>query len=198
MAFLFFGRKKKEAKKVEEVAKAPVAPVEAPAAPAEAEAPKASSNATYSEYKKSFTARMIQSPAEVQERYSALKNELLSYKKVHSRVSWSYDSFKCGQTQLAKFLIHGKTLCLFLALDPATLEESKYNVNNVGNSKKYAEVPCRLRLTSKRSVKWGLELIALLAEEKGLVKDPKFKPQSYVMAEESTEALLAKGLIKKA
>jgi len=140
---------------------------------------------------------MIQAPADVQERYEMLKNALLSYKKVNGRVSWSYESFKSGRTQLAKFAIRGKTLCLFLAIDPATLEDSKYNITDVGSAKKYATVPCRLRLTSKRSVKWGLELIEMLAEKVQLEKNPKFTAQKYLADYQSTEELIAQNLIKK-
>ena len=157
----------------------------------------AAGNVVYSIYKKSFTARMIQAPADVQERYETLKNALLSYKKVNARVSWSYESFKSGRTQLAKFAIRGKTLCLFLAIDPSKLEDSKYNVADVGSAKKYSTVPCRLRLTSKRSVKWGLELIEMLAEKEQLVKNPKFTAQKYLADYQSTEDLIAQGLIKK-
>ena len=158
----------------------------------------AAGNMVYSIYKKSFTARLIQSDKEIQERYETVKNALLSYKKVNSRVSWSYDSFKSGHDQLAKITIRGKTPYLYLALDPASLEGSKYNVTDAGKAKKYSTVPCRLRLTSKRSVKWATELIDVLAEKKGLVKDPKFQPATYVSENETTEALIEKGLIKKA
>ena len=158
----------------------------------------AAGNMVYSIYKKSFTARLIQSDKEIQERYEIVKNALLSYKKVNSRVSWSYDSFKSGHDQLAKITIRGKTPYLYLALDPDTLGDSKYNVTDAGKAKKYSTVPCRLRLTSKRSVKWATELIDILAEKKGLVKDPKFQPATYVSENETTEALIEKGLIKKA
>ena len=179
---------------------------EAPAAPAMPKAKPdrvviaetdANGNVIYSAYKKSFTARVIQSPDEVQERYEVLKNALLSYKKVNSRISWSYDSIKSGRKQLAKFAIRGKSLCLFLAIDPATLEDSKYNIADAGSSKKYETVPCRLRLSSKRSIKWGLELIEKLAEQEGLVKNPKYKEQSWRSENETTESLIEKGLIKK-
>jgi hypothetical protein len=54
-----------------------------------------------------------------------------------------------------------------------------------------------LRLTSKRSVKWGLELIALLAEKEQLVANPKYQEQKFFMEFETTESLIEKGLIKK-
>jgi len=188
----------------EPVAEEPVAEepaAEEPAAEepvAEADGEENTASTSYSEYKRSFTARMIQAPVEVQERYEELKNALLSYKKVAARTSWGYESFKSGRDQLAKFAVRGKTLCLLLALNPDELEASKYNVTNVGSSKKYDTVPCCLRLTSKRSVKWGLELIALLASKNQLVPDPKFTAEKYVCEYESDEALLEKGLVKKA
>ena len=153
---------------------------------------------SYTNYKKSFLARIVLAPDDVQERYNALKNALLSYKKVNARTSWSYESFKSGRKQLAKFAIRGKTLCLFLAIDPGPLmADSKYNVSDESASKKFETVPCRLRLTSKRSVKWGLELIEMLAAREGLVKNPKFESQKYLAAHQTTEDLIAQGLIKK-
>ena len=68
---------------------------------------------------------------------------------------------------------------------------------DVGSAKKYETVPCRLRLTSKRSVKWGLELIEMLATKEALVKNPKFAPEKYFAEYQSTEDLIAQGLIKK-
>ena len=195
-----------------EEAPAEEAPVEeAPAEEAPAEEPKdytpleanipivsaEGKTVAYSTYRRSFLARIIASPEDVQSRYDELKNALLSYKKVSARISWSYESIKSGRTQLAKFAICGKTLCLFLAIDPNTLEDSKYNVSFVGDSKKYETVPCRLRLTSKRSVKWGLELIELMAQKEGLEPNPKYTATSYVPANEPDEILLEKGLIKK-
>ena len=152
---------------------------------------------SYTNYKKSFLARIVLSTDDTKERYNILKNALLSYKKVTARTSWSYESIKQGRTQLAKFSIRGKTLCLFLAIDPATLEDSKYNISNESDSKKFDTVPCRLRLTSKRSVKWGLELIAQLAEKEQLVPNPKYKEQNYIPESRSDEDMLAAGLIKE-
>ena len=187
-----------EAEEVEEAEEAEEEPKEY--APLEANVPVVSAEGktlAYSTYRRSFLARIIASPEDVQSRYNELKNALLSYKKVVSRVSWSYESIKAGRQQLAKFAICGKTLCLFLAIDPNTLTDSKYNVAFVGDSKKYETVPCRLRLTSKRSVKWGLELIAKMAENEHLELNPKYKATSYIPANEPDEILLEKGLIKK-
>ncbi len=152
---------------------------------------------SYTNYKKSFMARIVLSSAEVQERYNVMKNALLSYKKVNARISWSYESIKSTRTQLAKFAIRGKTLCMYLALDPKTLGDSKYNVSDESESKKYDTVPCCLRLTSKRSIKWGLELIEKMATELELVADPKYTSENFVPDAKSDEQLLELGLIKQ-
>ena len=47
------------------------------------------------------------------------------------------------------------------------------------------------------AVSRSLELIEKLAEQEGLVPNPKFQPKSWRMENETTETLLEKGLIKK-
>ncbi len=190
-----------EDEQADEASEAEAAPEEKAYAPLEANLPvvceQTGRTLAYSTYRRSFLARIIAADEDVQARYDALKNALLSYKKVTARISWSYESIKLGRKQLAKFAICGKTLCLFLAIDPKTLGDSKYHVADMSGSKKYETVPCRLRLTSKRSIKWGLELIAKMVEAEQLEPNPKYKPTSYVPANEPDEILLEKGLIKK-
>ena len=132
-------------------------------------------NVVFSTYKKSFAARMSEATDEVKERYCAVKNALLSYQRVNARISWNYESFKSGRTQLAKFALRGKTLCLYLALDPKDPALAKYFVNDVSDERKFSTVPCRLRLTSKRSAKWAAELVDILAREKELSPNPKYR-----------------------
>ena len=69
-------------------------------------------------YNKSFTAKIIQSSDEVKAYYSEIKNELLSYKGVKSRMSWKGETFYAGRVTYAKLCVRGKCLSLFLALNP--------------------------------------------------------------------------------
>ena len=154
-------------------------------------------NVVFSTYKKSFAARMSEATDEVKERYCAVKNALLSYQRVNARISWNYESFKSGRTQLAKFALRGKTLCLYLALDPKDPALAKYFVNDVSDERKFSTVPCRLRLTSKRSAKWAAELVDILAREKELSPNPKYKKQDFDFPALSTEEMLKEGLIRK-
>ena len=149
----------------------------------------------YVMYNRSFTAKLIQADETVQAKYGRLKNELLSYKKVRSRMSWTNDSFRLGRETVAKFALRGKTLSLYLALDPASLEGTKYRYEDASSVARYAAVPVRLKLKSDRSVKYAAELIARLAEEKGAPRADT-PAVDYTMPYESTEALIKRGLIK--
>lgn len=149
----------------------------------------------YVMYNRSFTAKLIQADEIVQAKYGRLKNELLSYKKVRSRMSWTNDSFRLGRETVAKFALRGKTLSLYLALDPVSLEGTKYRYEDASSVARYAAVPVRLKLKSDRSVKYAAELIARLAEEKGAPR-ADIPAVDYTMPYESTEALIKRGLIK--
>jgi ribosomal protein L18E len=139
-------------------------------------------------------AKLIQADGVIQDRYSQLKNEILSY-GAKARMSWNNDSFSCGRKTVAKFALRGKTLSLYLALNPADYEGTKYSYEDAGEVKKYAGVPMRVKLRSDRSVKWTKELIADLmkANEKEQGKVPE---DVYSYPYESTDELVKKQLIK--
>ena len=69
-------------------------------------------------YNRSFIARIIQGSDEQKTYYGRVKTALLSYKKVNSNVAWGSERFNKGRETIARFKIRGKTLCLYLALDP--------------------------------------------------------------------------------
>lgn len=146
-------------------------------------------------YVKSFTAKLCQSNDVLKERYSALKNELLSYKKAKARMSWHFETFRLGRPVIAKFSITGKTLSLYLALDPKEFVGTKYNFKDVSEVKKYQAVPMRLKIKSNRSVRWAKELIGKMAEINGF-KRFDAEEVDYYPEYLSTQELIAQKLIK--
>jgi len=150
-------------------------------------------------YKWSFMARLIQAPDEIKGFYSDLKNQLLSYNKVSSRVSTSFDSINLGRKGIAKFNVRGKTLYLYLALDPAQFDGTKYNVI-ASESKKYEAVPCLYKIKSERKFKWAKQLVDILAQQLGLVageaKNDDYKP-AYMTIEQLIEQGYVKELVSK-
>lgn len=143
-------------------------------------------------YTYTYSARLIQMKDESKEWYSLIKNELLSYKKVRSRISNRCETFMYGRGAVAKFTVRGKTLCLSLALDPADYAESKFSVEQgTGNT------PCMYRIRSALRSRYALLLIADMFNKLGAEKDEAYIAQDYYLPYEGTVALMERGLAKR-
>ena len=151
--------------------------------------------ATLEALDKSFTAKIIQSPEDVKKTYSQIKNALLSLNGVKDRTSWDFESFNKGRLQCAKLNFKGKTLAIYVNLDPNEYSVSKYHHQDVSSSAKYASVPMMIKIKSERAVKYALELIDELAKkhdlEKGSAQNVDYYPEN-----KTNEELMAEGLIK--
>lgn len=150
--------------------------------------------------KKSFTAKLKQSEENIKEYYSQVKNELISYKKINSNVSWHGDRFNYGRDTVAKMNICGKTLCVYLALDPNDPEfkSTVYHQKDVGNQKAYESTPFMVKVKSDAAAKKALRLVGYLAEKLGAEKNDAFAPVDYAgeFAYASTKQLFDEGFIK--
>lgn len=150
--------------------------------------------------KKSFTAKMKQSEDKVKEYYSDLKNELVSYKRINSNISWHGDRFNFGRETVAKVNICGKTLCFYIALDPDDPEykSTVYHQKNVGNQKAYESTPFMVKIKSDAAAKKALRLVGYLAEKLGTAKDEDYKQVNYAdeFPYETTKQLFDAGFIK--
>ena len=141
-------------------------------------------------YRRSFMSRYIQAEPYIQDYYTEIKNLLLSYKGVKAKTAWAKENFKRGRTHIAKIDVKGKALCLYLAIDPKTLEGTKYNVSEVKG-----ECPTLLKVKSERKKKYAIELISMLMGELGLTKISR-EYEDYRLAYEDNDALIERGLIK--
>ena len=149
-------------------------------------------------YRRSFMSRLVQSQGDVQAYYGEIKNKLLSYKGVKGRVSWGNESFNKGRTYIAKVNAKSKTLYLYLALDPATLEEGAYNFEDMSGKKKYENVPVLIKIKGPRKLKYALELIDKICNENlALPAVKNFEPTDYTLPYWPTEELVKTGLVKK-
>ena len=149
-------------------------------------------------YRKSFEGRLIQSRPHIKHFYSELKNALLSYKGTKSRVSWNADTFTNGRTPIAKINIRSNNLELYLALDPASLEDTIYHGRDVSHQKRYADTPFKYKIRSDRKFGWGLELVQRVCEEQGLspIDIEKIDYEEAYPFEE-TEDLVRRGVIRE-
>lgn len=148
------------------------------------------------QYNMSFTARLIQAGNECKYWYGDLKNELLCYSKTKARMSWKRETFKAGQSVVAKLSFRGKTLCLYLPLNAADFVDSKYQLEDVSDNLSYADTPAMYRLKSARRVKYAIELIEMIAQKLGLERIEHTKEDFYLPYEGIVE-LINKGLVKR-
>ncbi len=148
-------------------------------------------------YDRSFEAKLIQLKDETKEWYTTVKNELLSYKKVRSRISWRRESFQMGRMKVARFVVRGKTLCLLLAVEPSGYAGTKFAVEDVSNVSSSADTPTMYRIKSSRRAKYAVEMIAGIMKELSVTKQPDFVEKDYFMPYEGTMSLIRKGLVKR-
>ena len=146
-------------------------------------------------YRTSFMSRFIQTEERIQDYYSVVKNILLSYNDVKSRISWSHESFSYGKTSVAKLNVKGKTLVLYLALDPLRYEGSKYKFTDVSSKPKYEKTPMKLKIRSDRALKYALELVVDMMAELG-VPHGEMPDIDYRLPYETVDRLIDRGLVK--
>ncbi len=145
-------------------------------------------------YRRSFRSKLIQNEG-VQDAYTELKNALLGYAGVKSRLCQGSENFRVGKKKIAKFAVSGKTLSLFLALPPAEFEESSFRFEDVSEKKSHRETPMRLRLTSRRAVRQAKQLLGRLAAEEGLA-EVGCMYTDFHYEYKTDDCLIKKGLIR--
>ena len=148
------------------------------------------------QYNRSFLARITQASDEVKERYSALKNHILSYANVKPTLSWKRERFSIGRNTFACFVMRGKKICLCFATDPKRFDGTKYKVIDLSERSPKSKLPCKYRITSDRRVTYAKEIIDTLLAEFSVEKLTDYAEQNYTMPYRETEALISDGLIK--
>lgn len=150
-------------------------------------------------YDRSFIARIIQSTDEQKEYYGRVKTALMSYAKVNSNVAWGAERFSKGRETIARFKVRGKTLCLYLALNPQDFEYSVYHHQDVSYNKSMRGTPMMIKVKSPRGVKKAIRLIDDMLVRKNAVKRAKFTERNYaaMYPYESIEELIDEGLVKE-
>jgi hypothetical protein len=147
---------------------------------------------------KGFLAKLCQSNPEIKDYYDIIKNELMSFRKVKSKISFKNEVFKHGKDIVAKLVFRGKTLCLYLALDPAKYQNSKYKIEDISGVRSGAIVPTMYRINLPRRAQYAKELIYdLMKKQQAEKMDVYYKEYSKDYPYEDDESLIEKGLIRR-
>ena len=122
--------------------------------------------------------RFERAPESVRFYYSQLKNELLSYENVKSRMSKKFDTFSIGRFTVAKLTVKNDVVKLYLALANDTID-TKYYTEDVSNSEIYDQTPTLHNVKSKRGLKYGIELINEIMSSIGYQKVADYEPVDF-------------------
>ncbi len=135
------------------------------------ETPEESVSKPEKRYIKTYRERLGEASDDLKQNYSVLKNQLLKHRKVHARTSKSCETFRVGYNVVAKIVVAGKGLKLYLAKDPYSVDSAIYHQRDASSKKRFVDVPFVVKVKSPLSVRKACQLIDMVCEE----KDIKFK-----------------------
>lgn len=149
-------------------------------------------------YNRSFVSKLRQANDDLKGYYAELTNHALGYAKVKNRISWPCSTFNRSREKLAIVTIKGKTLYLYLAMDPQVAKQTiKGTIKDVSDKRRYQAVPTLFKVKSALSLRKAKVLLDALMQSKGIElgkPNPACDPQNYPY--DTTENLVKAGLIK--
>lgn len=116
---------------------------------------------------KTFAQKLEEADDILAFRYAQISALLGRIEKVRVIRGKKRESYSKGRNAVAKLAIRGKTLNVYLGLDPNDYVGTKYRFVDKTDSKTYQKTPMQLKLTSDRQTKWAKELIADLVAKYG-------------------------------
>lgn len=141
---------------------------------------------------RNFESALRQSNDNVKIQYTKLKNALMKYSGVNSRML-KYDEVFRANGVIAKLRIKGKNLYAYLKIDSATVDQDWLKTVDQSHRNRYVEVPCEIKVTGKRKAKRTIELIDLMCEALQLGYKRNFKEIDYVEVYPYEENAVIKG-----
>lgn len=146
-------------------------------------------------YNYSFKAHLDMAPEESIKRFLQIKQHILSYPDIKISDSWKFQRYRYGARTLAKVTLQGKTLTLYIDLDPKEFENTVYNVVDVSDKKSHVLTPMMFKVRGNRGVKHANELIDLYFSKLGVERN-ETEELTYTPTNKTREELVEEGLIK--
>ena len=121
----------------------------------------------------SFATRLDKSNDITKQYFKELEDYIMSFPKIKARVSLRCVTYRYNKKEVAKLALGGKSLKLFLAMDPNTelLIDKKYHPRDLSQTKAYEAVPTMLPIKSELAVRKAQEAIKYMFENTIDIKD---------------------------
>lgn len=131
-----------------------------------------------------FKEKLDAAPNSVKKIQSEVQRVLLGVENSMLSDSKQYRTFRSRNLPLARFEFRGRTLYVYLGLDPKDYLGSKYIFTDVSDSKQFKNYPMRVILTSDRQADHAKELVFDIAQKHGL------RIREIVLSDETEEKTL--------
>ncbi|MCF0116529.1 MAG: hypothetical protein HUJ61_00585 [Bacilli bacterium] len=120
---------------------------------------------------KNFTDKILNADPDLQAKYNEICSLIDSY-GVKARIAKSNESFRFKKKLLVKMTVQGKSLKVFLALDPFDyVNKTKFTLKDVSEKHAYAEVPVLMKVRSDLSLKRVKTLIGDVMIKNGVLQE---------------------------
>lgn len=127
-----------------------------------------------------FIERVNLSSRDSKTYYNMIKNKIMERDGLVNIITNRYDTFKVGRKVLFKIAYVGKTLKLYLPLDPNLYPNGQYPHKDVSEKKKHVNTPYMMKIKSNLGLKRALVLIEDSMIKLNLEKKSDYKNADYV------------------
>ena len=103
--------------------------------------------------------KLYRLPKERKVRYKQIVKLMDERPNVTRWESKSSITYKRGRKPLLKITIKGKSVCVYMAIDPSEYAATKYGIKDVSQTKAYRDYPAMCKVTSDRRLKYVLQII---------------------------------------
>ncbi len=148
----------------------------------------------------SFVDKLFKSAYGTKQFYSEVKNELLSYEGIVSKIKRDYETFYLNNIPVAKFDIVDGNLFVYFALDPTQYKVEEYHHENASDQKVFSSVPLKLIVNSIESLRHAKMFVRIIRKREGIKAVSNFVRTDYVKvytAKEGTFKIFRKTMAKK-
>lgn len=144
----------------------------------------------------SFEAKLRAASDDIKRFYTELMTEIGYYRDVKVMRGFKNDRLYCGRKTAGLVLFKGKTLCVALALDPASYDETKYRGIDVGEIKRFAKTPMLVKITSAQRAERVKELLGEWAKINGIERAESAENKEYSLDALGRDECYAANLLK--
>lgn len=117
---------------------------------------------------KSFSEKLLTANDKLMFAYNEINLFLNQVENISVNRSIKFETYRLKNKPVCKLQIKGKTLNVYIALNPNAFKDSKYIYEDVSNINSFNNYQMKLRITSNRQLRWAKELLITRFKELGI------------------------------